>query len=510
MPESNGPKVFEFSSANLFASLSNQWCSPNDAAESRQASYLYGYLDSLQAKTIVVEQHYLDGDYLEDFAAYYVRCFKPYERVCKRLHFFSIAISDGDLRSFILGQMGRRKAEDVRASYIGFCVARPLPNAIIGRTIVATYPEAAADGRQRSYTVVRDYDAHLFGQRLVVRGLPFQEQDTVLAACATVSLWCAFHKTNELFGTQAPRPAQITQVASRAGHRGRPIPSHGLRIEEMCDVTRSVGLEPELVEWEGGFLPWVSLAYGYLRAGLPVVLIVDIKGELHAITLTGYSLDSKRAHQREQAGKETAVPLTGLRVYEFYGHDDQVGPHAKHVIGSSGSAPETLSGSWMEGSQFLELIPVGALIPVYNKVRVTFYEALQWVTLIHSALGILVEDDRAEFEWDVYLTTTNDYKREALASELPAGQVEDLLLKAQPRFLWQANLYVHDERVIHLLIDATDIARSFPLQALVCHDEGFADDAYALLTAGELQQQLEDGLGRELLTFLKKTFEPAG
>lgn len=493
--------MLEFSSANLYSSLSNRWCSPDDVARFQGATYLHGYLTDLDTKTIVVEENYIDGDYLEDFAAYYVRCFKPYERECKRLHFFSRKISQDEFQDFVLDRLEGSLGEAIATAYLGFCVARPLPIAIVGRTILATYPQDAGGGRVRAYQAVRDYSSHLFGHRLSIRGLPFQEQDTVLAACATVALWCAFHKTNELFGTEAPRPAVITRMANRAGHRGRPVPSHGLRIEEMCQAVKAVGLEPELFEWAGGELPWVSMAYAHLRAGIPVVLIVDIRGDLHAITLTGYSIAGKRIHKRERAGNLVAVPLKGLRIDEFYGHDDQFGPHAKQVIKAKAGAPSTLKGRgpW-SGS---DLLPVGVLIPVYNKVRVTFLEALDWVTLIQSALGYLVADDHSSLEWDLHLTTTTEYKGSLLALGVSRERLEGLLLESQPRFLWQATLYVQDARVMHILIDATDMARSFPLRTLVCEDAAFGADAVAFLTRPELQQRLENGLGKQLLEFLR-------
>ena len=499
--------MLEFTSANLFSSLSNRWCSANEAARSDRANYLYGYLHDLEAKTIVVEKRYVDGDYLEDFASYYVRCFKPYGRQCKRLHCFSIPISSEQFEQFVLGRLGKEDRTAIENAYLGFCVARPLPVAIIGRTILRTYPLKAPDGRGRFYTVVREYQVHLFGHLLTLKGLPFQEQDTVLAACATVALWCAFQKTSELFGTEAPRPASITRLANRAGHRGRPVPSHGLRIEEMCHAIRSVGLEPELLEWMGGSLPWVSLAYAHLRAGLPVILIVDIQGDLHAITLTGYSLRDTRVHKREIAGNEVAVPLRGLRVFEFYGHDDQIGPHAHQRIVPKSGVPHKLTGSWKGSSGFLDLLPVGALIPVYNKVRVTFLEALDWIGLIHSALGILVPDDHNAFEWDVYLTSTNEYKKGLLkSSTLDLSRLKELLLESQPRFLWRADLYVEGRNVLHVLIDATDVALSFPLRDVVCEDDDFGDEAFAFLMRPDLQQRLEDGLSRQLLTCRKRAF----
>lgn len=49
--------------------------------------YFDEYFDHLGTKTILVEHEYVDRDYLEDFAAYYVTCFRSYQRFCRRLHF---------------------------------------------------------------------------------------------------------------------------------------------------------------------------------------------------------------------------------------------------------------------------------------------------------------------------------------------------------------------------------------------------------------------------------------
>src|SRR5204863_7244610 len=132
----------------------NKWCSANEAARSERAKYLYRYLHDLVAQTIVVEKRYVDGDYLEDFASYYVRCFKPYERQCKRLHFFSLSITAAQFEQFVLGRLANKDRKAIEDAYLGFCVARPLPNAIVGRTILATYPRHASSERTRSYPVV--------------------------------------------------------------------------------------------------------------------------------------------------------------------------------------------------------------------------------------------------------------------------------------------------------------------------------------------------------------------
>ncbi len=52
------------------------------------SNYFRDYFDAVGVKTILVESPYIDHDYLDDFSAYYVKCFHPYKRFGTRLHFF--------------------------------------------------------------------------------------------------------------------------------------------------------------------------------------------------------------------------------------------------------------------------------------------------------------------------------------------------------------------------------------------------------------------------------------
>jgi hypothetical protein len=141
-------KIYDFSAENLYEALSNKRCSSTEIANKKRAQYLYLYLKDLQAKTIIVEYDYTDRDYLDDFAAYYVRCFQSYERRCKRVHFFSTIINEVIIKNII-----RNESSDGELcnSYLGFVVARPLPDAIIGRTVLKTYE---SDGGRRNFTSV--------------------------------------------------------------------------------------------------------------------------------------------------------------------------------------------------------------------------------------------------------------------------------------------------------------------------------------------------------------------
>jgi len=126
-----------------------------------QLNYFKSYFEYVDAKTLVVESFYIDRDFLEDYAAYYVRCLPDkYKSYCLRLHFFKEVIFNQDeLRKVILKQENDSITEKIlQDKYLGFIVIKPLPETFIGRTCLGCYDN---DNGRRHYPVIRDYDAHL-------------------------------------------------------------------------------------------------------------------------------------------------------------------------------------------------------------------------------------------------------------------------------------------------------------------------------------------------------------
>src|SRR6266851_970531 len=158
--------------------------------------YLHAYLVELGAVSVVVEDHYIDRHYLDDFARYYSRSFAAPPAYCKRLHFFTLdpAKLDALFTKSCESVAARTEVENTLVPptgdqpYLGFVVRRPLADAAIGRTVLKTYP---ADGGRRHFEVVRDYRVHLLGLTLKVQGLAYQQQDRGAAVCASTALWSA-------------------------------------------------------------------------------------------------------------------------------------------------------------------------------------------------------------------------------------------------------------------------------------------------------------------------------
>lgn len=205
--------------------------------------YFKGYFKDLKAKTILVEKKYIDKDYLEDFAGYYVSCFKHYLKRCSRYHFFDIAFRGSDFEDYLSDNNSSLTIKKLQKSYLGFVVIKPLPETIIGRTCLKTYP---ADNNRRHYPISRIYKANLFGTQLEVKTLAFQEQDKVVAACATSALWSVFHGTSLKFQHGVPSPFEITKLATASlPFESRTMPNKGLSTAMMAKAIKEVGLEPE-------------------------------------------------------------------------------------------------------------------------------------------------------------------------------------------------------------------------------------------------------------------------
>jgi hypothetical protein len=500
-------EVLAFSHDNLCAAVSNPHISSAILSNEDKIRYLSDYLSAIAAKSVIIENHYIDGDYLDDFSNYYVKCFKSYDRKCKRLHFFSSDIDSIAFESIVAGRAAASELENIRGAYLGFIVARPLPNAVVGRTALKTYPP---DSGRRNYTCTRPYKVNLFGIELTVTSLVFQEQDNVLAACATVALWCSFHKTADIFGTAVPTPAQITTFANHVVNHARPIPSHGLTIQQICNAIRRVGLDAEVVVVNNG-VPVPSLAYGHLKWGLPVILLATVEGiGLHAITLTGYSINAAPVTSSEVDPKAYCIPMAGLRINEFYGHDDQIGPFCRVVVKPSSAAsskiyPVIFESSWKDQKtgKYLALYPEMIVVPVYHKIRVTFLDVQKWLTKLDALLGVFLKGASA-LEWDLYLTTVNEYKKELRDTALSQPRSNDLLVMSFPKYMWRAIYRAGDIRLFECMVDATDMTESAPFHLMLWHNDALKQNVHQALTDPSLQDVLNVTLTSRFADILRE------
>ena len=449
----------------------------------RHLDYFQEYFAEIGAKTIVVENGYVDRDYLEDFAAYYVRCFQRYERHCARLHFFDSAFTEQNFTDLLSGAAGPLAPDGLQQAYLGFVVVKPLPQTVVGRTCLKTYPNAG----RRQFPITRPYPAHLYGIPLTVHSLAFQEQDSVAAACATSALWTAFQGTGRQFQHHIPSPVEITRAATaHVPLDTRTFPnSSGLNATQMADAIRSVGLEPFLISADDEYV-LKSTLYAYLRGQIPVLLGIalvessapDVSLGLHAVTVTGFSLGITQQTPYQQQG----TCLRAFRMDKIYAHDDQIGPFARMTfVGGS-----SFSTSWLNDTRtgLLNAQAMLMLVPLYHKIRIP----IQTIRSMVFSFDGLVEALRLSgplalpqhLEWDVYLTNVNTLKEELLGTAALQGDYRARVLTySLPRFLWRATALVNGSPVLDLLFDATDIEQGCFFVCAIDYDVALAQSLRA-------------------------------
>lgn len=437
-------------------------------ADKRHVCYLAGYLTRLGAKSAVVEYDYIDRDFLEDYVQYYSRCFAECGRNCCRVHFFKKEYTNDTFLSAELGRDGNAELVD---SYLGFIVIRPLSRTFIGRTCLIPY----TDDSSRHFSAICHVDVSLFGQRLSIDCMPFQEQDRAVAACATCALWSAFHVSSCKFGHACLTPGKITEIATQHGiSASRSFPNAGLSLRDVAYAIRGAGLVPVCVGIESAdkiLRPSMILGNvrAYLGIGIPLIalgVVFDADGKkrsCHALAINGYHLSD--------SGDVGTDGLCAKRIDKLYLHDDQLGPYARATLGAS-SADAEMNVSWTDaegrrngydfGIQYL-------VIPMYHKIRVDYEQvwrcafALQRVA--SSASHII---GSLSFEWDIMLCASNDFK-DAVREDAKLSDADKItyLELGYPRYIWNVRVKLNGRDGAVFCIDATDASQGLSVVASI-------------------------------------------
>jgi len=483
--------VFRYSAQSLAQTLAqNSEFTPLEFSNDIHGIFLNEYLSAIGVITVVVEKAYVDQHFLEDYAGYYAHCFADYSRYCMRLHFFGAQFTKTSFLKLLRGETTPLTEQNLRDTYRGFLVVKPLPQTVIGRTCLSTYPE-----RPRFYPICRSYTVTLFGLTLVVSSLAYQEQDRAAAACASSALWSIFHGTGHLFQHEIPSPFRITssatsispptiEVADSLSPQTRSLPSRGLSMFQMAQAVRNVGLEPYSVKVQNTFILRNTL-YSYLRAKIPVLLMLNLQTTdnrsigKHAVAVTGYRLADQSI-----TDVSTGFVSVGNRIERFYVHDDQVGPFARMGIEPDGRLSTSYGGV---GSHVAA--PEAVLVPLISSIRISagtindlVREIDGFIEQARLAGQLDIESDR--LEWDIYLISVQDFKRDILSTNhLTYEHKSQLLIHSFPLYLWRATAMEDEQPVLDLLFDSTDLEQGRILTALVAHKPAFLRQLRTAITS---------------------------
>jgi hypothetical protein len=259
--------------------------------------------------------------------------------------------------------------------YIGFAVIKPLTGCPVGRTVLRPLPEESGKGYLRMFKCTCKFEVHTLGVPLKVTGLPFQQQDLGVSACATTALWISLQHARELEHGGVATPSQITIRASQfALPFGRPMPSEGLSLDQMCQAVQSLGYSPSLYRSE---LHEVTraLLFSSVLSGVSPVLIMELRatGDRHAVAVAGMAIAESRTNASFVEGRANSLELRhrSKDMMALYVHDDRYGPYLK---GSIAKRKEQLLIRYEIQDRKEEWTLTHILIPLHPKIRLSFGE----------------------------------------------------------------------------------------------------------------------------------------
>lgn len=474
-------ELLPYSHTNLAKVLSNEFSPKSIIEKKHHYLYIKDYLGAkgLKAKQIVVEENYISRDYLYDYTSYYALCFENYNKFCKRIHFFSREFNEEEIKSALIEDETER-ANEIWDSYLGFIVVKPIPVTIIGFTVLKTYTNGTNFGN-RNFWGTRDYKVHFFGKELSVQSLAFQEQDSVVAACATTAIWAMLNKASTDHFTILKSPTEITNDADELSSDGsRLFPNNGLNILQISKAIFKSGMVSEvkqadfpIKDKDGNIIGKIvskdylkKIINAYSSIGIPLILIINVpNGDtygLHAVAVSGYQ---KKAPKHITPTNE--VSYLSDNIEKIYAHDDQWGPFVRVSFNKNHS----LNIPW---SQFhLEKAPTFAtnvVVPLYPKIRISF-EDIEVITLgLDTILTLFFGKAlQADLVWDIKLNFSEDFKRSIKKSELNVSEKEQVLLDSMPKYLWVVSCYIAKIKIFDFTFDATDVKNGMIGKNVICY-----------------------------------------
>ncbi|GMU07494.1 hypothetical protein [Corallococcus caeni] len=481
-----------FSEETFLSEIAKASGAPEEALPADQARYLASYLKNPEsgARTILIEAPYIDRHYLEEFTGYYASALHAPSSRAVRLHFFREEWGTS-AKEALLDRLSREGPEQASSSlrdeYLGFIVVRPLPSAPIGRTVLRPYRNP---DKPRCFEPANtQHDVHLLGLTLRVPGLPFQQQDQGVGACATTALWSALARVARADGARAVTPLAVTLAATRTLALGRAFPANkGLDRSQILEAIRHVGYAPEILNSYGDPTLFQLALKCYVRSGIPVILNLFNSDwqENHAVTVVGYREDLSDSATTEirynQKGLSFGLRSRGLA--RLFVHDDRFGPYARmtwvHPTDGDGETDDKAKelphlsfdpyGNREAFKNFLDPVKVHeAYVPLYPKLRMSATDltllASQLLPMVRHLAGV---ERRESLLVDLRFVLNGRYLSEAyelgLSSARTADLVSTLLL---PRYIGVIRFSTGSSHFLDVLCDTTDIPRTPPAWAPV-------------------------------------------
>lgn len=449
----------------------------------RISSYIEHYVKEYSQNgeiVLLIEDNYIDKDFLIDYSFYYSRCFEDLSKKVKRIHFFKCnKLTLVSLFNDILDNPqndNEKKEEELNKLYIGFTTIKPINERSTGRSIFKPYPEKDGNNDLRHFPIYNKYTINIAGIDLFLEALPFQEQDHNVAACATTAIWVALHGLKRIFDNgNYYSQYEITNMAFDAfGNMGnRKFPNEGLHDFQILNLIQKIGYDTIYYKLESQSNWFIdNLIKSHLDMGIPLLAFLQIAEEIKTEDDHTKTPNSPNTNEKEPTKKDKKYKIAGHlvtisgyktanssnKLIELYIHDDQIGFNSKVTFYND--IHTNWKNEWItqKGKAIVTLTSI--IAPVYHKIRIPF-------SSVYSILKLSIKTEPDE-RYSIHLFTISMFRKflKSHHSVFGAGfeiyvndilkeyKLRGLLEEMLPKYLWCVKIQ-NQEKVIFFVFDAT-------------------------------------------------------
>ncbi len=415
----------------------------------------------------------MDFEFWDSHCDFYGSSFREYPVECRRVHFFSGDEQNGEalIKLLLSGALRTEIEKELSVFWQGYCVLRPTPSFVIGRTALTFCLPTETEGKP-FLKVSNRCQVNLLNTRFEIDTPEFIQQDPNLGRCATASLWVTTQLMAEKFGTHRFRYGTITRHAMGTVTYPRNINvafdpadgDSGLELSEMKNALAATGLNS--LEFtvstrdfgEEEFCRICHEIYSFVESGFPVILCIEESStnSNHAVTAVGHLLPHSKnltwipasklllPDERDKYGDDAHF-LVSTMATSYYVHDDERGPFTKIEI-----------KEWCEpqsnGEDAIVEAKVGvvgekhylrhALVPVPPIIRCSALEPFRIVYIFFKGRYPQVTEKDFAFVWRLVLVEGSDFKRSICARKYSNKLKTWYATLHLPKYIWLVELSV--------------------------------------------------------------------
>lgn len=414
---------------------------------------------------VVLEDYYIDEDYLDLYSNYYVFLYQDNTKFCKRVLLVDTSFDNDDqFYDFWYNKSGSELSERVLAIFvIPESSNKHISKAYINPIILINKPF--------SKIILSNISIDILGKRIHMYAFPFRQTDSEFLSCSEVSMQGVFdYYFNKHQGFNKELLSSLLNIKQELSKIHGYNHINGMDVTDICSVFRQKGYETVYYNVNNMFTGFtsidrtrmlVNMFYPYVASGYPCLLLVNPKpglehnghclnciGVVENYTLRIHSLTVRR--KKSDVEKDFYAIQSSEYCSEIITIDDQT---CLNYIQLSSSKKQDYKG--------YEILGTVIAVPSLIKMVAADAYAFAFNLMGHKPFSaFLADEDEDTFIISIFLAKSSEYVQYRVENSKEIAVKNVYVDFPMPAYLWICEYstmasYTHNLADAELVLDAT-------------------------------------------------------